>query len=74
MAKVLRITAKRDGFRRAGIAHPAQPTDHPLDSLSDDQVEALKAEPMLVVEEIEEKAAQGAKPQGAKAAETKAEK
>lgn len=57
MAKVLRIRAKRDGFRRAGMAHPATPTDHPLDALTADQVEALKAEPMLVVEEVEDKPA-----------------
>lgn len=51
--KVLRITAKVDGFRRAGMAHPAAATDHPIDSLTEDQIKALKGEPMLVVEEAE---------------------
>lgn len=53
MTKVLRITAKKDGFRRAGVAHSAGPVDHPLDRFNADQIKALKAEPMLVVEETE---------------------
>lgn len=51
--KALRITSKVDGFRRAGIAHPAVATDHPIDGLTEDQITALKGEPMLVVEEVE---------------------
>jgi len=50
--EILRITARRDGFRRGGIAHPAQPVDHPVDSLTDDQIGAIVAEPMLVVERV----------------------
>lgn len=51
--KGLRITAKREGFRRAGHAWSVQPTEIPLDDLSDDQVAMLKAETtMLTVEEI----------------------
>ncbi|MHB1059816.1 MAG: HI1506-related protein [Rhodanobacter sp.] len=53
---MLRITAKRDGFRRCGVAHPAQPIDHPADRFTGEQTEILKAEPMLVVTEIEEAA------------------
>lgn len=70
MAKVLRIRAKRDGFRRAGMAHPAAPTEHALDTLTADQVSALKAEPMLVVEEVEDKPAAKA---GASKSATKAD-
>jgi hypothetical protein len=51
--KILRVTSKVDGFRRADMAHPAVATDHPIDSLSKEQIEALKGEPMLVVEEAE---------------------
>lgn len=51
--KVLRITAKVDGFRRAGIAHPAVATDHPIDGFTEDQIKAIKGEPQLVVEEVE---------------------
>jgi len=47
----LRITAAREGFRRAGRAWSRQPTDVPLADLSDDQVAMLRAEPMLTVEE-----------------------
>lgn len=53
MTKMLRITAKRAGFRRAGMAHPDTPVDHKLSDLSKEQIEALKAETMLIVQEIE---------------------
>lgn len=53
MAKMIRVTAKREGFRRAGIAHPATPTTYPADRFSDKERSALEAEPMLVVEEVE---------------------
>lgn len=48
----LRITSKRAGFRRAGTAHPAATTVYPDGRFTPEQVEALKAEPMLIVEEI----------------------
>lgn len=51
-ARIIRVTSKRAGFRRAGIAHPATPTDHDAASLSEDQIAALKAEAMLIVEDI----------------------
>lgn len=51
---MFRITAKIDGFRRCGVAHPAQPTDRPADLFTEEQIEILKAEPMLTVVEIEE--------------------
>lgn len=59
----LRITAKRDGFRRAGIEHSTTPTVHAVKALSAEQIEALKAESMLVVEDVEgaEAPAKGAK-------------
>jgi hypothetical protein len=49
----LRIKAKVASFRRAGLTFGVEPTDVPLASLKKDQVAALKAEPMLTVEEIE---------------------
>lgn len=49
----LRIKAKAKSFRRAGLAFGEQPIDVPLSELSKDQRAALKAEPMLVVEDIE---------------------
>ena len=48
---MLRVTAKRDGFRRAGRAWSGT-TEVPVSELTEDQVAALKAEPMLVVEEV----------------------
>jgi hypothetical protein len=46
----LRITSRRDGFRRCGIAHPATPTTHADGQFSAEQIAVLKAEPMLIVE------------------------
>lgn len=57
---MIRITSKTAGFRRAGIAHPAAPTDYQDDAFTKAQLAQLKAEPMLVVEEIKE-AAKGTK-------------
>jgi len=48
----LRITAAREGFRRTGRAWSKQATEIPLAGLSDADVTALMAEPMLTVEEI----------------------
>ena len=53
MAKALQITAKRNGFRRAGMAHPDTAVTHPLSTLSKTQIEQLKREPMLVVHEVD---------------------
>jgi len=53
MPKVIRITSKVPGFRRAGMSHPDVPVDHPADSISAEQLAALKAEPKLVVQELE---------------------
>lgn len=44
------ITSKREGFRRAGIAHAATPTEYPDDAFTAEQLAALQAEPMLSVE------------------------
>lgn len=53
MAKILRITAKRDGYRRCGVKHGGEATDHEIDAFSKKQVEILKADPFLVVQELE---------------------
>lgn len=52
-AKGLRIAAKSDTFRRAGLTFTREPTDVPLAVLSEAQIKALKAEPMLAVVECE---------------------
>jgi hypothetical protein len=53
MAKIIRITAKRDGFRRAGLTHSSQAVDHKAEDISAKQLAALKAEDMLVVQELD---------------------
>lgn len=63
---MIRITAKQDGFRRAGMAHTKEPKEYPDNKFTRDQLAALAAEPMLVVEILandrQEAAAPGKKP------------
>ena len=47
---MITITAKKEGFRRCGIAHPVAPVTYPDDKFTADELAALQAEPMLVVE------------------------
>lgn len=49
MEKVIDITAKRDGFRRAGMVHSEQTQTYPLSRFTKAQIEQLQKEPMLVV-------------------------
>jgi hypothetical protein len=49
----IRITAAVQGFRRAGIAHPAEPTTYPVSDFSKEQLEQLQSEPRLVVEFVD---------------------
>jgi len=49
------ITAKKDGFRRCGMAHPASPVEHPDGTFTEKELEILRAEPMLVVQEVSAK-------------------
>lgn len=52
------IKSKKEGFRRAGVAHSKQATEYPVDFFTDKQLAALEAEPMLTVEcQLEEMAA-----------------
>lgn len=53
MGKVLRITSAHPGFIRGGHPHPATPTDYALDFFNEEQLVALRAEPMLTVEEVD---------------------
>lgn len=43
------ITAKVNGFRRCGIAHPDTATTYPDDHFTKAQLDELQTEPMLVV-------------------------
>lgn len=49
---LVRVTSKRDGFRRAGIAHSSKPVDYRPAELSPEQLEAILAEPLLTVEVV----------------------
>lgn len=72
------ITAKREGFRRCGVAHPAHAVKHPDGRWTATELAVLKAEPMLVVEvapcpETPAKGKAAAKPEAEPAAESAAE-
>jgi|GEM_PF-1696955 len=43
------IVSAQAGFRRAGIAHTAEPAEYPDDFFTKEQLEALKQEPLLTV-------------------------
>ncbi|HHT3220348.1 TPA: HI1506-related protein [Klebsiella michiganensis] len=43
------ITAKRDGFRRCGVAHRDVPVTWPDGHFTDEEIAILRAEPALVV-------------------------
>lgn len=46
------ITAKKDGFRRCGMAHSSDAVKHKDGTFTEEQLAILKAEPMLVVQEL----------------------
>ena len=52
---MIRITAKKDGFRRCGVAHSREPVEYPNDRFTAGELKRLKAEPMLLVEVLKEK-------------------
>ncbi|MFK4751446.1 HI1506-related protein [Oceanobacter antarcticus] len=53
-ALMISTTKQVTSFRRAGMSFTQSPTLVPLDDLDEDQIKALKAEPMLRVDEVTE--------------------
>lgn len=62
----IKIISLKDGFRRCGIEHPAKPVTYPEDAFTEEQIKKLMAEPMLVVEEVDETNTVREKEKGAK--------
>ncbi|PHS48759.1 MAG: hypothetical protein COB05_04415 [Marinobacter sp.] len=54
----IRIISSIDGFRRAGMAHPARPCTYPDDAFTVAQLAQLKAEPRLAVSSVQADAVQ----------------
>lgn len=46
---MIKITSKRDGFRRCGIAHSTAAVEYADDRFTEKELEILQSEPMLVV-------------------------
>jgi hypothetical protein len=49
---MIRIRSKQHLFRRCGIAHPKDPVEYPDDRFTKKELAVLKAEPMLVVQDL----------------------
>lgn len=49
MEKVIEITARREGFRRCGMAHSATTQRYPMDYFTQEQLKELYADPNLIV-------------------------
>lgn len=49
---LLRIRAKTEGFRRAGMSFSREPQVFSAGALTEAQLEVLRAEPMLIVEDL----------------------
>lgn len=47
---MIKITSKKDGFRRGGVPHPSTPTTYPDGFFTPQQLEQIQSEEMLVVE------------------------
>ena len=58
MEKVIEITARREGFRRCGVAHSATTKEWPADAFTPEQLAVLKADPMLIVVERDKASSQ----------------
>lgn len=48
----LRISSARDGFRRGGIAHPAEPTPRRSSDFTPEQLRAIESEKVLFVQRV----------------------
>ena len=49
---MIRITSKRNGFRRCGMPHYREPVMYPDDRFTKEELEILKGEPMLTIEPV----------------------
>lgn len=49
----IRIKASRDVYRRCGVVHSTKAVDHPDDEFTPEQLETLKADPVLTVTVLE---------------------
>lgn len=50
----IQITARRDGFRRLGIAHSANTVTWPDDQFSDSELQILENDPNLIVVRLQD--------------------
>ncbi len=50
---MIRISSKKEGFRRCGVPHSRQPVNYSDDHFSVEELKILRAESMLKVEDVE---------------------
>ncbi|MDR3561900.1 MAG: HI1506-related protein [Negativicutes bacterium] len=48
----IKIISTKHGFRRCGVEHPATAAFYPDDRFTPEELARLKAEPLLIVEEV----------------------
>jgi hypothetical protein len=65
---MIQITAKREGFRRCGIAHTVATVEYEDNQFTKEQLACMQAEPMLAVTVIKEQKTKGGKAEGNKTA------
>lgn len=51
---MIKISSRKEGFRRCGVAHPKGVVEYPDGHWTEEQLADLRAEPMLVVTVIED--------------------
>lgn len=51
---MIKITSKKEGFRRCGVAHTKKPTEYHDERFSEKELEILDGEPMLSVEHVDD--------------------
>ena len=51
---MIKITSKHDGFIRCGVRHSYTATDHADDRFSEEEMAVLEAEPMLIVQHMDD--------------------
>lgn len=49
---MIKIVSKKNGFMRCGVKHADKPVDYPNGTFTEEQIERLKKEPMLIVLEL----------------------
>lgn len=59
----IKITSKRNNFRRCGVEHPKEPKTYPDGAFTPAEIAIMQADPMLAVEIVKKTEAESVKPE-----------